>query len=63
MRSRLARMCGCGAALLAAVLVFESGLSAAVPVAAPENDGLTLGSGLGVLAAGYLILKAWRGSR
>jgi hypothetical protein len=65
MRARLARVCGCGAALLAVVLVFEGRLSAGGPttVPVPEIDGLTLGSGLGVLAAGYLIVKAWRGSR
>jgi hypothetical protein len=36
----------------------QTAVSAAVPVAAPEIDGGTLASGLGLLSGGIMVLRA-----
>ena len=51
-----------GAALVA-VLSIAASASAAVQFAAPEVEVKSVGAGLGVLAAGVLMLKSRRGSR
>jgi hypothetical protein len=51
-----------GAALVA-VLSIATSASAAVAFAAPEVEVKSVGAGLGVLAAGVLIMQARRNSR
>ena len=63
MRSRLMRVGGYSLGLAIALLSVGHvvGAQVAPPVGAPEIDGGTLASGLGLLAAGVLILKSrWK---
>jgi hypothetical protein len=63
MRQRIARACLCGLGLLMIVDSIGANLLAAVPPQAPEIDGGSLATGLGLLAAGILILRARRRSK
>jgi hypothetical protein len=62
MSSRLVTTAMYGMALLAILTATGVGLSASVDVV-PEIDGGTLTTGLGLLTAGVLILRARRGSK
>jgi hypothetical protein len=61
MRSRLASICGLGLTALAIVVAIPGSALAAIAINAPEIDGGSLGTGLGVVAASVLILRSrWR---
>lgn len=60
MSSRLVTTAMYGMALLAILTATGVGLSASVNVA-PEIDGGTLATGLGLVTAGVLVLRARRG--
>ncbi len=61
MRSRLIRMSSYGLGLTIAILSIAGHAFAQREGAAPEIDGATLASGLGLLTAGVLILKSrWK---
>jgi len=59
MNSRLVRTCVYGLGLLTILSTTGIGLSASFPPT-PEIDGGTLATGLGLLTAGVLILRARR---
>ena len=60
MRSNLVRMCGCVLGMIAMLIGLQSHALAGSPPAAPEIDGASISAGLGVLAAGLLILRSRR---
>jgi hypothetical protein len=60
---RLLRMCGYGCGMLLLVLSATAAISAQPPIAAPEIDGGSIASGLGLLAASLMILRARMGSK
>ena len=62
MSSRLVHVCMYGLGLLTILATMGIGLSASVTTT-PEIDGGTLATGLGLLTAGVLILRARRGSK
>ena len=56
---RIAKLCSYGLGILLAVHSMGSSAMAGVPnVAAPEIDGSAVTAGLGLLAAGVLLLRA-----
>jgi hypothetical protein len=59
----VARVCTYGCVLLLLVMVATAGLSAEVSARAPEIDGGVITSGLGLLAAAVMILRARMGSK
>ena len=60
MKSRVVTACLYGLGLLVVLATIGTSLSASNP-GAPEIDGGTLTTGLGLLTAGVLILRARRG--
>ena len=58
MRESIERVVAYGSGLFVVALVFGARLSASGAINTPEIDGGTLTTGLGVLAAGALILRA-----
>jgi hypothetical protein len=55
---KLARVCTYGCGLLLLALAATAGLSAQPTAVAPEIDGGSIASGLGLLAASVMILRA-----
>ena len=60
MRVRFTRVCGWALALSAALLVAERPLFASTPQTVPEIGAGSISAGLGLLAAGILMLRARR---
>ena len=60
MKRRFTRVCGWALGLSAALLVAESPLFAGSPQTVPEIGGGSISAGLGLLAAGILMLRAHR---
>ena len=58
MRQAIERLLMYGSGLFVVVLLLGASLSASSQVSAPEIDGGTMSTALGVLAAGGLILRA-----
>jgi hypothetical protein len=63
MRSRSHAFIQTAGAALVAVLSIAASASAAITIAAPEVEVKSVGAGLGVLAAGVLMMQARRNSR
>ncbi len=60
MRMRIGALSFCGLGVLLAIHWMGSVAMAAVTVATPEIDGSSVAAGLGLLAAGILVLRARR---
>ena len=60
MRSSVVRICGYGLGVIAMLIGFQSHALAGTAPSAPEIDGASISAGLGVLAAGILILRSRR---
>jgi hypothetical protein len=58
MRAGVIRGALYGVGLLAMILTVQSGLTAGVPIQAPEIDGSSLTAGLGLLTAAVLIVRS-----
>ena len=63
MRSSVVRICGYGLGVIAILIGFESHALAGNVSPVPEIDGASISAGLGVLAAGILILRSRRRSK
>jgi hypothetical protein len=63
MRSRLARISAYGLAVITILAASANQALAGGPIGAPEIDGASVSAGLGVLAAGILILRSRRRSK
>ena len=63
MRSQLLKICVSCAALMALVVAIPAPLLAGRPAGVPEIDGSSVSAGLGILAAGVLIVRSWRRSK
>jgi len=61
MRTFIHRICAFGAAVSLIALGLVVPASATVPQQVPEIDGASISAGLGLLAAGVLLLRARRG--
>jgi hypothetical protein len=58
MRTRLVGICAYGLGIITLLVATQSGVLAGRTVSAPEIDGASISAGLGVLAAGILILRS-----
>ena len=63
MRSGLVRVCLYGLGAVTLLVAFQSPVLAGTATSAPEIDGASISAGLGVLAAGILILRSRRGTK
>ena len=63
MRSGLARFCGYGVSVVGVLLAIPGYALAGGQASAPEIDGASISAGLGLLAAGILILRSRRRSK
>jgi hypothetical protein len=63
MLSRVIRRCSWGAGVFTLLVALPRHAAAGVFTPAPEIDGMSISAGLGVLAAGILILRARRSRR
>lgn len=63
MSTWIKRVCLCTAALLALLSAVELPLSATTVPGVPEINGSSISAGLGLLAAGILILRSRRSSK
>jgi hypothetical protein len=63
MSSRVVRSVCASLSLLTAVHTLSGVVLASTPLAAPEIDGGSLAAGLGLLAAGILLVRARRSSK
>jgi len=60
MRSSLVRVCGYGLGVITLLFALQSQMLAGAVARVPEIDGTSISAGLGVLAAGILILRSRR---
>ena len=63
MRSQMIRAAWCGLGIVAVVISVASQSHAGTANPTPEIDGSSLSAGIGLLAAGALILRARMGSK
>jgi len=60
MRARVAAICAYGLGLITLLVATQGQVLAGRTVSTPEIDGASISAGLGVLAAGILILRSRR---
>ena len=60
MRTRLVGICAYGLGIITLLVATQSRVLAGLTVSVPEIDGASISVGLGVLAAGLLILRSRR---
>jgi len=60
MRTRLVGICAYGLGVITLLVATQSRVLAGLTVSVPEIDGASISAGLGVLAAGLLILRSRR---
>jgi hypothetical protein len=60
MRSNVVRICGYALSVIGMLIELESYALAGATPRAPEIDGASISAGLGLLAAGLLILRSRR---
>ncbi len=63
MRAHVARVCGYGLGVLTLILAIQRHLLAGLTPTTPEIDGASISAGLGLVAAGVLILRSRRRSK